>query len=282
MISHDSQIVKAKDASGRFREIISDPLNLLIYRVPNAGHVHKNQIILHNGNLTALQSYYGRFSDILIYNRGVHEPLEEFCFQQMLHIMPVQPTMLELGSYWAHYSMWLLKARSRAKCILVEPDPANMLIGNNNLKINGYAATTVNCQIDSNMTVDRLLQDHDIHKLNILHSDIQGSEIQMINGANRSFSDHLIDYAFISTHSEDLHLEAIKSLISYGYNIDIDSNFSIHTTCYDGFILARSPGSCRFIDAIWKPLGRHEIVQSTPNQIFQYLSNTKDVFYINK
>ena len=280
MISHDSQIDKAKHDSGRFREIISDPLNFLIYRVPNAGHVLKGQIILHNGNLTALQGYYGRFSDILIYNRGVHEPLEEFCFQQMLHIMPEQPTMLELGSYWAHYSMWVLKARSKAKCILVEPDPANMLIGDNNLKINGYAATTVNCQIDGSMTVDRLLQDHNVERLNILHSDIQGSEILMLNGANRSFSNHLVDYAFISTHSEYLHLEAIKALISYGYCIDIDSNFSTHTTCYDGFILARSPGADRFINAIWKPLGRTEISQSTPNQIFKYLSDTKDVFNI--
>lgn len=29
--------------------------------------------------------YCGNFSEILILNRGVHEPLEEFCFQEMIN-----------------------------------------------------------------------------------------------------------------------------------------------------------------------------------------------------
>lgn len=33
----------------RFREIISDPLNLLIERVPTAGTVHDEQVVLHSG-----------------------------------------------------------------------------------------------------------------------------------------------------------------------------------------------------------------------------------------
>lgn len=99
----------ASDFHGRFREIVSDPLNLLIPRHPLAGTMDGDHVVLHNGNRVPLQgpgAYYGNFSDILVINRGVHEPLEEFAFQTVLTGLPAQPTMLELGAYWGHYSMW--------------------------------------------------------------------------------------------------------------------------------------------------------------------------------
>lgn len=68
----------AADFLGRFREIVSDPLNILIHRDPLAGTVRDGEIILHNGNRVPLSgpySYYGDFSNILVINRGVHEPL---------------------------------------------------------------------------------------------------------------------------------------------------------------------------------------------------------------
>ena len=37
---------KPEDLFGRFREIVSDPLNLLVERVPMAGHVEGDQVIL--------------------------------------------------------------------------------------------------------------------------------------------------------------------------------------------------------------------------------------------
>ena len=76
------------DFLGRFREIVSDPLNLLIKRNYNSGMIDKDgYVFLHNGNrvpVTGENSYYEDFSKILIINRGVHEPLEEFCFQETL------------------------------------------------------------------------------------------------------------------------------------------------------------------------------------------------------
>ena len=44
--------LKAADADfvGRFREVISDPLNLLIERVSEAGILEGNEVCLHNGN----------------------------------------------------------------------------------------------------------------------------------------------------------------------------------------------------------------------------------------
>jgi hypothetical protein len=88
------------DILGRFREVISDPLNLLIHRVPLAGLVEKNEVYLHNGNIVPLDgvgAYYGQFSQLLVLNRGVHEPLEEYVFQELLKNLAKAPLMIELG-----------------------------------------------------------------------------------------------------------------------------------------------------------------------------------------
>ena len=82
------------DFLGRFREVISDPLNLLIERVPMAGFLDGNQVYLHNGLRVPVAgpgAYYGPFSQLLVINRGVHEPLEEFVFQEVLKCLPEAP-----------------------------------------------------------------------------------------------------------------------------------------------------------------------------------------------
>ena len=86
--ANSNTLQKASTFIERYRESICDPLNLLIKRVPKAGYVDGlGCVILHNGNRVPVAgelAYYRDFSDILIINRGVHEPLEEYCFQQVL------------------------------------------------------------------------------------------------------------------------------------------------------------------------------------------------------
>jgi hypothetical protein len=56
------------DFLGRFREVISDPLNLLIERVPMAGFLDGDQVYLHNGLRVPVAgpgAYYGPFSQLL-------------------------------------------------------------------------------------------------------------------------------------------------------------------------------------------------------------------------
>jgi len=113
------------DFLGRFREIISDPLNLLIERHPLAGVVDSTMVHLHNGHnvpLCGKHAYYNQFSHILVLNRGVHEPLEEYVFQEVLKVLPESPLMLELGAYWGHYSMWLKKAAPKSSVYLVHDE----------------------------------------------------------------------------------------------------------------------------------------------------------------
>src|SRR5260370_34202064 len=134
---------KADDSDflGRCREIVSDPLNILIERDAKSGLVEGALVYLHNGNQVAVRgplAYYDGFSDILVINRGVHEPLEEYVFQRLMKVMPDRPSMIELGAYWGHYSMWLKHARQASATILVEPDNVNLAVGRANFVRNGY------------------------------------------------------------------------------------------------------------------------------------------------
>jgi len=269
---------KGQSYPDRFREIISDPINIFIQRVADAGYVDKNNcVILHNGNrvpITGNFSYYNSFSDILIFNRGVHEPLEEYCFQEMLKKIKIKsPIIIELGAYWAHYSMWLKKKFPEGKCYMIEPDLKNLECGKNNFRINNFEGEFINNSIqcsEKGFQLDVFASEKKLTSINILHSDIQGYEVNMLEGAKFIFENQIVDYLFISTHSEAIHKRVIKELEKFKYKIEVSSEFDNHTTSYDGFVLASSPKS----DPIFKsffPLGRLEILRSSPKELIEYI-----------
>lgn len=259
---------KADNFLERFREIISDPVNLAIKRVPQAGFVDDSlSVVLHNGNRVPLRgpgSYYGDFSDILIINRGVHEPLEEFCFQEMLGSgFNGPPVMLELGSYWAHYSMWMKKVYPSAICHMVEPEITNLEAGRSNFNKNGYEGVFHLGKIHVNgLSVDNFMIKECLEKIDVLHADIQGFEVEMLEGARQSLCHHRIDRIFISTHSDHLHDEVERLLKSHDYKIEVSSPVEKHTTSFDGFIMASAP-SIKPIFKDWHPLGRLDILHTT-------------------
>ena len=58
---------KSGDFPSRCREIISDPLNLMISRVTDAGYLISDHVILHNGVRVKIQgeySYYDKYGFI--------------------------------------------------------------------------------------------------------------------------------------------------------------------------------------------------------------------------
>lgn len=269
---------KAVRFDERFREVVSDPVNLLISRVPEAGYVDASgRVILHNGNRVPLRgpgSYYGDFSDLLVINRGVHEPLEEYCFQETLARLPSpRPVMVELGSYWAHYSMWLKKSRPAAVCHMVEADADNLRSGEENFRTNGLQGTFHRSFVGSEgLRIDEFLPSLGIERLDILHSDIQGFEAEMLEGAKGSLAARRIDRLFISTHSEALHATVEDALRSHGYQVEISSAFERHTTSFDGFILASAPGRLVFEEP-WAPLGRMEIAHAGPGRLLASIAS---------
>lgn len=265
----------ADDLTGRFREIISDPLNLLIRRVPQAGEVVGGLVCLHNGirvPFCGAGSYYDGFSQILSLNRGVHEPLEEYVFQRVAEIVPDAPVMLELGAYWGHYSMWMKAARPEASVYLVEPETENIEAGRANFSRNGFNGEFIQAFVGKeHFRVDAFLRDRGLHHLDILHSDIQGYEIEMLECCADLLAKASIRYAFISTHSQELHRDVIEILKKYDYRIEAAADFEFETTSYDGFVFASAPNTQPiFHDFI--PLSRIDIAKSTPHELVSYLS----------
>lgn len=246
--------------------------------MPQAGYIDEHlNVILHNGNKVPTKgkySYYGNFSDLLIYNRGVHEPIEEYCFQEVLKkINPENPCMIELGAYWGHYSMWFKKEFPDSRAILVESESVNLDCGQFNFNLNGYQGEFINQAVCKNQfEVDKFLLKEDIHKLEILHSDIQGHEVEMLKHTSKSLDKKIINYLFISTHSEAIHSEVSEIIESHNYRIEVSSSFETHTTSFDGFILATNSDIPRVFKN-FHPMGRVEILHATTNDLINSITD---------
>lgn len=242
-------------AEGEWPERIADaiacPDNERIPRVAGAGALNGGVLTMHNGVRVGGLSYCGPgMLNLLIDNRGVHEPQEELAFAEVLpHIRP-GATMLELGAFWGFYSLWFAKEVDGADLHLVEPHPANILSGKQNFQLNhrggrfqrAYVGADESPAPDGTATiaVDPYCERHGIKHLAMLHADIQGAEADMLHGARRMLTNQLVDYVFVSTHSNQLHDDCVARLKRFGYLIlasaNLDESYSV-----DGLIVARRP-----------------------------------------
>ena len=242
---------------GEWIRRISDVLQCedrkFIVSLPMAGKIEGGHLIMHNGIRIKPLSYYG-FPMLRMFklSKGVHEPQEERVFQEVLKVMPPGATMLELGSYWAFYSMWFQKTVSDARSFMVEPEEAGLKSGKENFEINGLKGDFTRAFIGNEykensppiLTVDWILSEKNIPFLDLLHSDIQGFELQMLEGAANSFLQGKVGYVFISTHSNQVHDACENKLRDYGHvilhSINLDDSYS-----EDGLIVAARPDSPR-------------------------------------
>lgn len=261
---------------GRFREIVSDPINLLIQRVPRAGFVTPDmRVVLHNGHTvpaTGAGSYYGPFSQVLIINRGVHEPLEEFVFQEMLRVMPEAPTMIELGAYWAHYSMWMMQARPKARTIMIEPEAAGLEAGRANYAANGFGGEFIQAFVGKDKwRLDPFVEERSLKHIDVLHVDIQGNEVELLDGGSHALANHVVDYLFVSTHSQPLHQRCAALISGWGYRIEANSDFK-DTTSFDGLLFATSPTAKPVFNGL-NPFRRMELVRMTQTEIASRLES---------
>lgn len=269
---------KGEEIFDRFREIISDPLNLLIERVPMAGVVADDKITLHNGLRVPTGVYYGDFTSVLAINRGVHEPLEEYVFQEVLRQLdPTKPIeMIELGSYWAHYSMWLKSRFPQARTTCVEPDYENLEAGRANFALNGMSGTFIQAMVaDKKFQIDAFLAKEPPRAIDILHADIQGYEIEMLIGSTKSLTDRLIKRVFVSTHSQELHQHVVEFLRNLDYRIDVSSDYAQETTSCDGLIYACLPDLPPLLAGVGI-MGRTAICEAAPHDIVTYLGRVLD------
>jgi hypothetical protein len=175
----------------RVRDVLGCPDNDRIPRVADAGRVENGLQVMHNGLRIRIGSYYGApMTRMLELNKGVHEPQEEWVFQEALGHMRPDAVMLELGAYWGFYSMCFLRGHPGRRAILVEPDLANLRMGRENLALNGLSGEFIHAAVGAvpgrdehgrrTVSVDEIVGQHHLDRVDILHCDIQGYEVDML------------------------------------------------------------------------------------------------------
>lgn len=186
--------------------------------------------LMHNGIKVVEDGYCGRWmTELIRLLHGHHEPQEEKVFHEVLSHIPDNSSMIELGSYWAYYSLWFNQQVRNAKIYLIEPDPNNLNIGKHNFALNDaegefhqYSIGRVStdpkpftCESDGQtrlipeISVDDFISANKISFVEMLFADIQGAELNMLEGAANSISQGKIRFLFVSTHHHSISGDAL-------------------------------------------------------------------------
>lgn len=241
----------AREWKTRIADALAAPDNKYISRTKNAGKIKNGVQYMHNDIKIIKGSYYGKnIMRLLKKNKGVHEPQEERVFQEVIKELKQEdsPLILELGAYWGFYSMWFLKECKNGKAYLIEPEEENLNFGKKNFKLNGFDGSFLRGFISSKSnssnqppiyTIDDLIKLWQLPKIDILHSDIQGAELEMLMSINLDFLNKNIRYIFVSTHSNDLHRECKNYILGNNFHIIADVSLD-ETYSHDGILIARN------------------------------------------
>jgi len=215
--------------------------------------------VMHNGLLVSAGGYHkGMMTSIIKDLRGHHEPQEEKVFYEVLKRISPGGTMIELGSFWAYYSMWFQKEVANAKNFMVEPIKEKMEEGMRNFQLNnmegefmqGFVGDRYLEETDfrdwdgtvyhlPQISLDWLLEDKGIGEVDILHSDIQGAEYAMLKGAEKSIKANKIKYIFVSTHGNS-HKLCQEFLAARGFHTIAEHTIK-ESYSADGLIVAAAP-----------------------------------------
>ncbi len=244
----------------------------VIPKVPEAGEVtERNGVpvqVMHNGIVVREGCYGGAWmTEIIRQLQGHHEPQEELAFHTVLERLASdtpEPTMVELGSFWAYYSLWAKHAIPVTRLILVEPDAANLEVGRRNLELNRVEASAIlHAAIGSDhdatvtliwesddrrhknrqVSIDGLMRECGLERIDLLVCDVQGAEVDALRGAARALAERRVRFLVVSTHHYMIsgdpltHQHCLQLLQEAG--VHIIAEHSVLESCSgDGLIVA--------------------------------------------
>ncbi len=241
----------------------------VVPKVPGAGTVSvdpdgRRVQLMHNGIRVVADGYYGDWMTRLIeLCHGHHEAQEERVFHEVLARLPPGGTMLELGGFWAFYTTWFLTAAPSRRAVLVEPDPAYIVVGRVNLALNDVDAPFVQGFVGGQpgsiqpfdtetsgrldlpcLDVAGLMASHSMKHLTILHCDTQGAEFAVLEQTAELLQAGRIDWVFVSTHHHSIsrdpltHQRCLMLLRGLGGVIEAEHDVA-ESFSGDGLICAR-------------------------------------------
>lgn len=184
--------------------------------------------VMHNGVVVEAGGYFGDWmAEIIRCLRGHHEPQEELAFSRILERLTTADhplTAIELGSFWAYYSLWFLHEFPDGRVVAMEPDPLNLEVGKRNFALNGRTGTFVQGVIGprpgeltdfasetdgqvhavSQMSLETLMATGDMKHVDLLLCDIQGGEQYFFTQALDLLKSGAARFAVISTHHHSI------------------------------------------------------------------------------
>ncbi len=179
--------------------------------------------VMHNGLLVEYGGYYGEWmAGIICGLSGHHEPQEELAFHLAMQRLRDKPNMIELGGFWAYYSLWFKHVYPSGCAHVIEPNETHLEVGRRNFQRNGmtahferaaggldanvefYCETSGALRAINSKSVDRICAEQNIDFLDILHIDIQGAELNALMGAKKIIERKKIRFVFVSTHHHSI------------------------------------------------------------------------------
>ncbi|TIS57544.1 MAG: FkbM family methyltransferase [Mesorhizobium sp.] len=222
--------------------------------------------IMHNGLKVVAGGYYGDWMAHVIRSlRGHHEPQEELIFDSIVRFSRHNSLIVELGAFWAYYSLWYVKDVPGSRAICVEPDPINLRVGKQNATLNSLQNrmefhnawiggsykdqfTLRGESTKKDVTLPSFDMDHLVtlckgNVVEVLHLDVQGAELAFLESMHSAVSNRLVRFLIVSTHhssisgSKTTHENCVDVVKRLGGTIfvehDVQESFS-----GDGLIVA--------------------------------------------
>jgi len=170
------------------------------------------------------------------------------------------PLMIEIGCFWAIWSLLFKKRYRNGKNILIELGKRQLAVGKFNFEINNFdcssyhggffinesltfknrahdieydALENIDLQkfiqetaetdnlVGPELDFDEIYQKEKIDVIDIIHADIQGSELSLLNGINHLLNSKKVKSLVICTHSKHIHDETVR-LLSKNFDIKIN------------------------------------------------------------
>lgn len=220
--------------------------------------------VMHNGLKVLYGGYYGEWMAHIIRGlNGHHEPQEELLFHNLLRYVRDGTRIVELGSFWAYYSLWYLQVVPGSTALCVEPDVNHLKVGVKNAELNamtertrflnawvGGAALSVLIAGTETSTGPQALPvfnapallDHAGGDIELLHLDIQGAELALLRSIDAAISPR-VRFVMVSTHhssisgSPTIHGDCVEALRALGASILVEHDV-VESYSGDGLILA--------------------------------------------
>ena len=184
------------------------------------------------------------------------------------------PIMIEVGSHWALWSLCFRYKFPKGKNILIELNKETLMLGLKNFELNNFSQTFywggvfLNSSAKFNkrknmpnhhmgpalafpfvgsvlggprqwfgpeLNLLNIWKQEDLKMVDLLHMDIQGSELSVIRQLEKSTLINKVDVMVIATHSDFIHGEIKNILRRNGFEVKHEKEFNGDQT--DGFLI---------------------------------------------